>query len=82
MKVKIKRKVLLTRLRSIVNESRQKNSKAAQKTAHLGERTGNERARRMAEVDHLLSQRIASVFAKARRQQLNVHNGRTGGNNQ
>ena len=82
MKVKIKRKVLLTRLRSIVNESRQKNNKAAQKTAHLGERTGNERARRMAEVDHLLSQRIASVFAKARRQQLNVRNGRTGGNNQ
>lgn len=79
MKTKVKRKLLITRLRSIINESREKNGKAAQKTAHLGERTRNERARRMAAVDHLLSQRIVSVFAKARRQQLNVCNGRVGG---
>lgn len=75
MKAKLRRKLLLTRVRSIINESREKNDKAAQKTANMGERTRNQRAHRMAEVDNLLSQRLACLFARTFRQEVRVRYG-------
>lgn len=81
MKAKLKRRVLLTRLRSLINESREKNDKATQKAANLGERTRNKRTRRMAEMDNLLSQRLACIFARTFRQEVRVRYGSIRGGN-
>ena len=82
MKAKLKRRVLLTRLRSLINESREKNDKATQKAANLGERTRNKRTRRMAEMDNLLSQRLACLFARTFRQEVRIRYGSIRGSNQ
>ena len=82
MKAKLRRKLLLTRVRSIIIEIREKNDKASEKTGDLGKRTRNERSRRMATVDNLLSQRLACLFARTFRQEVRIRYGSIRGSNQ
>lgn len=78
MKKKQRYKWLLTRLRSLINESR-KESKKKEKETKLGTRSGAACAPRVAAVDYILPKRIDTLFKAASTTQANVRHGFTRG---